>query len=186
MEHHADQPSCPYCVRLPTLLQCLDGISAGADQWIARPVSGIFVSPEGRVRRYIFAAYSNPDPTGLPNSLVFGLPLTIHRGPPGSEPGLYVCFASQSVVRLSKGLYWREGGLNQNEREDWDRFWHPIEHSLEANATAERSDTRERAEVRQSERDRRTLEGISYRDSLCALVTWWAKSKEKLQDAICQ
>src|ERR1700722_19485429 len=162
--------------------------SASADHPTASATlpSGCFVSPEGRVRRYIIAAYSNPDPTGLPNSLVFGLPLTIHRGPPGAEPGLYVCFVSQSVVRLSKGLYWREGGLNQNEREDWDRFWHPIEHSLEANETAERLGTRERSEVRQSERDRRTVEGISYRDSLCALVTWWAKSKEKLQDAICQ
>jgi hypothetical protein len=152
-----------------------------------RRLSGIFVSLEGHVKRYVLAAFSNPDSTELPNPLVFGLPLTIHRGHPEAEPALIVCFDPRTVVPLCRGLYFEEeDDLKYDPLEDWERFWKPIQKRLRASATPERSDWDEVRTVRHRDGDRRTLDGISYRDSLCASVTWWAKSKERLQDEICQ
>jgi hypothetical protein len=184
MERRSVQPRCPYCIRLATLIQHFEKMSSGADQWVARPVSGIFVSLEGEVRRFVLAGYSNPQPDELLNPLVFGLPLNIHRDHPEAEPALIVCFDPKSIVPLCKGLYWEEDDLQYDPLEDWDRFWSPIRKWVSASAAAERSDCDEVRGLRDSERDRRTLEGISYRDSLCAYVTWWAQCKETLQDAI--
>jgi hypothetical protein len=186
MEHNSVQASCPYCIRLATLIQHFARMSSGAYQWVVRPISGIFVSLEGEVRRFVLAAYSNPQPTELPNPLVFALPLTIQRRHEEAEPALIVCFDPKSVVPLCGGLYWHEDDLQYDPLEDWDCFWSPIREFVSASATAERSDCDEVRDLRHTQGDRRTLEGISYSDSLCAYVTWWAQCKETLQDAIYQ
>jgi hypothetical protein len=187
MEHNSVQASCPYCIRLGTLIQHFARMSSGADQWVARPVSGLFVSPEGEVRRFVLAGYSNAQPTELPNPLVFALPLTIQRRRQEAEPALIVCFDPKSIVPLCGGLYWEEDDLQYDPLEDWDRFWSPIRKWVsESAAAAERSDCDEVRDVRSTDRQRRTLEGISYKDSLCAYVTWWSQNKEKIQDAVCQ
>ena len=183
MEHHSNSPNCPYCVRLATLIQSFERMSLRAHQWIARPVPGIFVSLEGNVRRYVLAAYSNPHPAQLPNTLVFGVPLIIHRVHPGDEPELRACFDKKSIVPLSIGLYWKDDDLKYDQLKDWNRFWNPIEKCLQT-PPAEWLECQKANDVCRNETDRRTLDGISYRDSLCAYVTQWSQSKEKLQNAV--
>jgi hypothetical protein len=77
---------CRYCVRLATLMQHLRQISRGPHQWAVRPVSAIFVSIDGDATRYLLVGYSNPKTTGLPNNLVYGVPLNIHRGDAEAGP----------------------------------------------------------------------------------------------------
>jgi hypothetical protein len=186
MEHNSVEASCPCCIRLGTLIQHFARMSSGVDQWIVRPVSGLFVSTEGAVRRIVLAAYSNAGPSELPNPLISALPLTIQRHHQEAEPALIVCFDPKSIVPLCRGLYWHEHDLQYDPLEYWNRFWSPIQKCMSAPAAPERSDCDKVRDVRNTDRQRRTLEGISYKDSLCAYVSWWAKSKERLQDAIYQ
>jgi hypothetical protein len=184
MDTNAHRPNCPYCVGLAALISLFQRMSSGADQWIARPVSGLFVSVEGEVRRFVLAAFSNADPSDLPNPLVYGLPLTIHRNHPEAEPELLVCFAPQSAVPLARGLYLEDGELKYDPLEDWRRFWSPIEKCVFAREAADHPPCQKTGNDYRIEQQRRTLEGISYEDSLRAYVLWWGQSKESIQDAI--
>lgn len=122
MEHNSVEVSCPYCMRLGTLIQHFARMSSEVDQWVVRPVSGLFVSTEGVVKRFVLAAYSNAGPEELPNPLVFALPLTIQRRHQEAEPALIVCFDPKSIVPLCRGLYWHEDDLQYDPVEDWNRF----------------------------------------------------------------
>lgn len=186
MKHNSNSPDCPYCVRLMTLIGITDKMSLGTEQWIARPVPGIFVSVEGEVSRFAIAAYSNPDATGMPNPLVYGIPLTFYRSQPEADAEIRVCLNRESAVPLAGALYWDADELVYDMPEDEDRFWGPIEKRLRSSSPTGDSKCQEVTVVSHTEGDRRTLEGISYRASLCAYVTWWSQSKEKLQDAICR
>jgi hypothetical protein len=185
MDPNAHRPNCPYCVGIAALIQRFRRMSWGADQWIARPVSGLFVSVDGEVRRFALAAFSNADPSDLPNPLVYSLPLTIHRNHPEAEPELLVCFAPETVVPLAKGLYLEDGDLRYDALEDWHRFWQPIKKCVFApQATSNDLECHKRGNVDRFEHRRQTLEGVSYEDSLRAYVSWWGQSKESIQDAI--
>jgi hypothetical protein len=83
-------------------------------------------------------------------------------------------------------LYFEEDDLQYDPLEDWDRFWNPIQKCVSASAASARSDWDEVRNVRHTDGDRRTLEGISYKDSVCACVTWWSQNKEKILDAVYQ
>src|SRR5271168_1045577 len=119
----------------------LGDLSCGAYQWASTAVSGICVSDDKRSRQYLLVGYSNPEPEGLPNSLCFCFPVFIYRRAPGAELKHLVCFAPESVVPLSQGLYWEEDQLKNDSLEDWDRFWKPLRGCLRTNEVAQNSES---------------------------------------------
>src|SRR5260370_1205923 len=102
--------------------QRIKDLSFGTHQWISVPVTGIYISNENRSRLYLIVCYSNPDSTGIPNHLCFCLPLIVDRSDPGGGLKLLACFAPESIVQLSKGLYWEGDELKYDILEDWCRF----------------------------------------------------------------
>lgn len=173
---------CRYCVRLATLMQHVKEISRGPHQWAVRPVSGIFVSIDGEVARYVLAGYSNPKASGLPNNLVYGIPLNIHRGDAEANPKLIACFNPSSAIALLSGLYWTGSVLGYDSAKDWDRFWRPIEAVVAGTVAIDGIDGR--ALKACPDEGGQTLEGISYAESIASCLKWWAQSKEILQNAI--
>jgi hypothetical protein len=146
-------------------------------------LSGIFVSCDGDVSRYLLTGYSNPKTSGLPNNLVYAIPLTHHRTHPGAEIELRVCWSPTTTIPLLRGLYWKAGDLRYDPQKDMCRFWKPVEESLWQSAVTEP----ERQETRNERRrgpECSTLDGIAYIDSITASLKWWAQEKEILQNAI--
>ena len=178
------RPDCPYCVRLMTLVRIIEAMSHGAVQWIARPVPGIFVSIEGKVRQFLIVAYSNADGTGLPNPLVYGLPLAIYRSHPEAGDGDRAVLTRESAVPLAGALYWEVDELVYDMQEDEDRFWGPIEKRLRSSLPAADWKCQDGSAVSPTPGDTHTIDGISYRDSLLAYVKWWSQAKERFQNAI--
>ncbi|HZL26070.1 MAG TPA: hypothetical protein VFC39_06025 [Acidobacteriaceae bacterium] len=173
---------CRYCVRLATLIRHLKEISLGPHQWAMRPVSGIFVSINGEVARYVVAGYSNPKASGLPNNLVFGIPLNIHRGDAEASPELIVCFDPSSVIALLRGLYWTGSTFEYDPARDWDRFWSPVAAVVAGTVAINGVDGRT---VKASpDEGGQTLDGISYTESIASCLKWWAHCQETLQSAI--
>lgn len=148
------------------------------------PVTGIYVSTENRSRLYLIVCYSNPDPTGLPNHLCFCLPLIVDRSDPASGLKLLACFAPESIVPLSKGLYWEDDELKHDFLEDWFRFWEPLKRCLWPLETEQPSRYPGDENELGPETERQTLAGISYKDSINALVKSWSESKEELENEI--
>jgi hypothetical protein len=101
-------------------------MSHGANQWITLPSSGIFISLEGELQRYLLVGYTNPDPSGLPNALVYAVRLIADKPHVDAVPTHQCCFASKSIVPLSRGLYWVNGELVYDRMEDWRRFSQPL------------------------------------------------------------
>ena len=184
MDHCSADPNCRYCVRMATLMVHFRKISRGPHQWLVRPLIGSFVSCEGEVCRYLLTGYSNPKTSGLPNNLVYAIPLTHHRTPLGAEIELHVCFDPATAIPLLRGLYWKDGDLRYDPQRDMYRFWKPVERSLWEPAAEERPVCPKTSEERRAERESLTLDGIAYIDSLTASLKWWAQEKEILQNAI--
>jgi hypothetical protein len=181
MTSHPQQPSSPYRVRLVKLMQHFSRMSSGPNQWIARPVAGFFVSAEGRVVRYIIAAFSNPEPSNLPNPLIYAVPITIRQSEGGTESDLIVCLDPAMVVPLSKGLYLDGNELHYNESEDWDRFWRPMEEDL--SQPLEDMNWEQQRLLGESPAGRRkTLDGAPHLATLSAYVKWWANAKDQVQN----
>jgi hypothetical protein len=182
MDRNSTPPRCPYCVRLATLMQHFKRINRGPHQWAVRPVSGIFVSIDGEVARYVLAGYSNPKTSGLPNNLVYGIPLNIHRDDTEASPELIACFDPSSAIALLRGLYWAGDTFEYDPARDWGRFWRPIEAVLAGTITTNNSDRKVLA-VR-SYADRQTMEGVSHAESIASCLKWWTECKQILQNAI--
>ena len=126
-EYPFGQPNCEYCAKFSTVIRHLKDLSHGAYQWASTTVSGIWVSNDYRSRQFLLVGYSNPEGGGvLLNALCFCFPVFIYRPAAGGELKHLVCFAPESVVPLSKGLYWEEDQLKGDALEDWDRFWKPL------------------------------------------------------------
>ena len=96
---------------------------------------------------------------------------------------MLACFAPESIVPLSKGLYWEGDELKYDILEDWSRFWEPLKRCL---WTEEKQYSEYRCDGSEPdvEREWRTLEGISYKDSINAVAKLWSESKEKIQNEI--
>jgi len=103
-EHPFGQPNCGYCVEFLTATQRINNLSCEAHQWVALPVTGIYLSNENRSRLYLILCYSNPELAGLPNHLCFCLPLFVDRSDPRAGLKLLACFAPESMVPLSRGF----------------------------------------------------------------------------------
>jgi hypothetical protein len=181
-EHPFGQPNCGYCVEFLTATKRINDLSCGAHQWVSVPVTGIYVSGENRSRLYLIVCHSNPDPTGLPNHLCFCLPLFVDRSDCGIK--LFACFAPESMVPLSRGLYWEGDELKHDFLEDWCRFWEPLKRSLWSQEKARRSESHGNGNELDQEREMLTLEGISYKDSINAVLKLWSESKEDLENEI--
>ncbi len=177
-EHPFGQPNCDYCVEFLAATQRIKDLSFGAHQWLSVPVTGICLSNENRSRLYLIVCYSNPDPTGL-NHLSFCLPLFVDRSDPRVGVKLLACFAPESMVPLSRGLYWEGDELKYDFLEDWYRFWEPLKRSLWPQEKARRSEHQGKVSELGSGRMRLTLEGISYKDSINAVAKFWSESKEE-------
>ena len=184
MNHCSVDPNCRYCVRMATLMVHFRKISRGPHQWLVRPLSGIFVSYDGEVSRYMLVGYSNPKTSGLPNNLVYAIPLSHHRTHPGTEIELRVCFDPATAIPMLRGLYWNDGDLRYDPQKDMCRFWKPVERSLWEPAAETDPGCKEASKERPIERESLTLDGIRYIDSLTASLKWWAQEKEILQNAI--
>jgi hypothetical protein len=182
-DHPFGQPNCDYCLEFLTATQRIKDLCFGTHQWISVPVTGIYISNENRSRLYLIVCYSNPDSTGIPNHLCFCLPLIVDRSDPGGGLKLLACFAPESIVPLSRGLYWEGDELKNDILEDWCRFWEQLKRCLwteESQYSEYRCDGSEPG----VEREWRTLEGISYKDSINAVAKLWSESKEQLQNEI--
>jgi hypothetical protein len=178
------QPNCGYCVEFLTATQRINDLSCGAHQWVSVPVTGIYLSNENRSRLYLIVCYSSPDPTGLPNYLCFCVPLFVDRSDLRSGPKLLACFAPESVVPLSKGLYFEGDELKYDPLEDWCRFWKPLKRCLWPPERGPYSDCHGKRNGRDPEQERLTLEGISYKESVYAVARFWSESREELQNEI--
>jgi hypothetical protein len=159
-------------------------ISYGPHQWLVRPLSGYFVSREGEASHYLLVGYTNPKSTGLPNHLVYGLPIASYRSGPESETELRICCEQATAIPLSRGLYWSDRDLRYNPDRDWSRFWEPTEGLFPELGTAKESVGRERDKEFTMEREWRTLEGDTYIDSLTACLKRWSQERQVLQDAL--
>jgi hypothetical protein len=137
---------------------------------------------DGEVTRYVVAGYSNPKASGLPNHLVYGIPLNIHRGDAEASPGLIACFEPSSAIALSRGLYWTGDALGYDAVRDWNRFWRPIEAVVAGTVAIDGIDRR--ALKGRSDEGGQTLEGISYAESIASSLKWWSQCKDVLHDAI--
>jgi hypothetical protein len=94
---------------------------------------------------------------------------------------LLACFAPESIVPLSRGLYWEDDELKEDLLEDWSRFWDPLKHRLWESENELQSECQEdRAEL-DPNAQRLTLAGTSYKDSIDAVVKLWSESKEELE-----
>jgi hypothetical protein len=176
------QPGCDRCVDFLTAMRRILDFSFGVHQWIAQPVTDLRFRNKKWSRRYLIVCYSNPDSTGLPNHLSFCLPLLMGRIGPVGPRTLLACFASESIVPLSKGLYWEDNDLRYDALEDYSLFWKPLERCLwplEAERHSERS-----TNSMDPGQENSMLGGISYKDSIGALARVWSESKEKLQNEI--
>lgn len=183
VEHPFGQPNCEHCVEFSTVMQHLEDLSCGAHQWASLPVTGIHVSSENPSGGYLIVGYSNPD-RGLPNALCFCFPLLQYRYAPAEELKLLVCFAPESVVPLSEGLYWEEDELKYDCLEDWDRIWKRLSRCLCPKEMRLHSESLVDGGERQADLGMLTLEGIPYKDSITALVRLWSESRERLQHEI--
>jgi hypothetical protein len=181
-EHPFGQPNCGHCVEFLTATQRINDLSCGVHQWVSVPVTGIYLSNENRSRLYLIVCHSNPDPTGLPNHLCFCLPLFVDRSDRGLR--LLACFAPESIVPLSKGLYFEGDMLKNDPLEDWCRFWVPLKRCLWLPENRRHSERQGNDYGRDPEQERLTLEGISYKDSVYAVAKLWSESKEELQNEI--
>jgi hypothetical protein len=159
-------------------------ISRGRHQWLVRPLTGIFVSGEGEVSRYLLTGYSNPKSSGLPNNLIYAIPLYHFRPDPDSDTDLRVCIDPQTAIPLLRGLHWKNGDLKYDIERDRARFWEPVEKSLREPAQATNSQCHKTADDAHTEPTWQTLDGITYIDSLTASLSWWAQEKQVLQNAI--
>lgn len=182
MKH--SKTNCRYCVGLGILLRHLEKMSQGADQWMSLPSSGVFISSEGEIRRYLLVGYSNPDSSGLPNALVFAFQLISDKPTVQAVPTHQCCFAPKSIVPLSRGLYWVDDELVHDRMEDWRRFSQPLQKCLSHTKTLEQSNCGDARSERCVGAEKRTLENAEYKDSLLAQLTWWSQCEGRLQDAI--
>ena len=178
------KPNCEYCVEYPTVIQHLKDLCRGAHQWASLAVSGICVSIDERSLQYLLVGYSNPELGGLPNSLCFCFPLFRYNSAREGKLKHLVCFAPESVVPLSNGLYWEENQLKADALEDWDRFWNPLSGCLRTDGLRQNEDSVDDNGELRTEPGVLTLEGVPYKESVSALVTFWSQSREKLQDEI--
>jgi hypothetical protein len=184
MDHISADPNCRYCVRMATLMVHFRKISRGPHQWLVRPLTGIFVSCEGEASRYLLTGYSNPKASGLPNNLVYAIPLSHFRAHREVDIELRVCWSPATAIPLLRGLYWKDGDLRYDPEKDMCRFWKPVERSLWEPAAAEPSKREEASKEPRKGPETLTLDGIAYIDSLTASLKWWAQKKEILQNAI--
>ncbi|NYF53970.1 hypothetical protein HDF12_004369 [Edaphobacter lichenicola] len=182
-EYPFGQPNCEYCAEFSTVMQYLKDLSRGAHQWASMAVSGICVSNDERSRQYLLVGYSNPELGGLPNSLCFCFPLFRYNGARERELKHLVCFAPESAVPLSNGLYWEENQLKGDALEDWDCFWKPLSGCLRTDELRQVESAADNGELR-VDLEALTLEGVSYKESVSALVAIWSQSRERLQDEI--
>jgi hypothetical protein len=159
-------------------------MSQGANQWITLPSSGIFISLEGEIRRYVLVGYSNPDSSGLPNAVIYGVRLIADKPHVDAVPTHQCCFAPKSIVPLSRGLHWINGVLEYDPMEDWRRFSHPLQQFLTHTRAMEHSHSIAPPILGCTGGDQQTLEGVPYKDSLVAQMRWWSQSEGKFQDAI--
>jgi hypothetical protein len=183
-EHRFGQPNCDYCLDFLTATQRIRDLSCGAHQWTSVPVTGIYLSDDNRSRLYLIVCYSNPDPSGLPNHLCFCLPLIVDRSDPEGGLKLLACFAPESIVSLSMGLYWEDEELKYDVLEDWCRFWEPLKRSLWTPISEQLPKYQGDGNELDPKCEKLTLAGISYKDSVNAVARSWAESKEKLQNEI--
>jgi len=178
------KPNCEYCVEYPTVIQHLKDLCRGAHQWASLAVSGICVSNDERSRQYLLVGYSNPELGGLPNSLCFCFPLFRYKSARKGELTHLVCFAPESVVPLSNGLYWEEDQLKGDALEDWDRFWNPLSGCLRTEELRQNVESAADNGELWIGPELPTLEGVPYKESVDALVAFWSQSRERLQDEI--
>jgi hypothetical protein len=178
------QPNCGYCVEFLTATRRINDLSCGAHRWVSVPVTGVYLSNENRSRLYLIVCHSNPDSTRLPNHLCFCLPLFVDRSDPKGGIKLLACFAPESIIPLSKGLYWEGDELKCDPLEDWWRFWEPLKRCLWSPEKGRHSECQGQENELDPGQERLTLEGISYKESVYAVARFWAESREELQNEI--
>ncbi len=95
---------------------------------------------------------------------------------------LLACFASESVVPLSTGLYWENNDLKEDSVGDYILFSELLERCLWPQEAQHPS--KGVGDSMDSEQTNLMLGGIWYADSIQALVRLWSQSKAMLQNKI--
>jgi hypothetical protein len=172
------EQKCEYCVEFMSAVQCIENMSYGAHQWASQLVTGVFVGDRNRPRTFLIIAFANANSDGTPNPLSFLVPLNAVGGK------LLVCFAPGSMTPITEGLYWKGDELLPDCFEDRERLWEPLKLGLWPPSTERHSDRLTDQSEGQLGAAAVTLDGMSYRDSVKALVRYLAESKERLTDEI--
>jgi hypothetical protein len=178
------QRNCEYCVELHVVMQRIDDISSGAHQWTCLPATSLMVGKQKRRCDWLVVGYSNPNSECLPNLLSYCFPIIFDRDKDGGGSRLLVCFAPDSMHPLCRGLYWEEDELKCDCFEDWERFWEPLRRSLWPPTAEEYPLNPTYRDLHLSLPNIKTLEGVTYRESIEGHVRLWAKSKAALQKVI--
>lgn len=171
-------------VELWVLLRHLDALSYGSEQWLGLPLAPYFMTAWGEVQRYILVGYTNTGPSNLPNSLVYLIPIEKYQGSLDRHPKLLCTIGPDHIIPLSKGLYLLDDELKYNQQEDMNRFCQPLLEQLSLVVPSliwDHAQTSESAEQRMRSQ---TLDGLTYRDALCALLTTWSESRQHIQNEI--
>jgi hypothetical protein len=183
MEQPTEQVGNRY-VELGVLLRHLDAMSHGDEQWVGLPLAPSFATTDGEVQKYFLVGYSNPDPTNLPNPLVYLVPIELYQAPDGSQAKLLCSIGADLIIPLSKGLYWSGDELRCDQQEDQARFCGPLMKQLVQPVPTPVWGCSGMSERRKPDTDRQTMDGILYRDALCAVLRRWSESKQQIQNAI--
>lgn len=184
MEPPTEQKRSRYRVTLADVLRHLDEMSNGAEQWMGIPLAPYFISNEGNNQRYILVAYSDPDPTNLPNTLVYGVPIE-HRSASADTPAaLLCCLAPEHLVPISRGLYWLNDLLDYDPFEDMARFWEPLKKQVLQPTPAPDSTCSDTSKMWTPDTIRETMDGMTYRYAVRAKLIWLSQSKQRIQNAI--
>jgi hypothetical protein len=166
------------------LLRHLDAMCNGIEQWRALPLAPSFISTKGDVLRYVLVGYSNPDPSHLPNTLVYLVPIERYRPCEDAPESLYCSVGFDMIVPLAKGLYWAKDVLNYDLVEDLVRFCEPLMRQLSLPVPPKEFRYPNSPARQNSDADSQTMDGMSYRESLLAKLRWWSGRRQKIQNAV--
>ncbi|WP_263377074.1 hypothetical protein [Granulicella aggregans] len=175
---------CDRCVDFFEIVRSLASLNHGSHQW-AYHISPALDFPNAgrRATRYLLVAYSNPDPTGIPNHLCFCVPLFFRSPSRPDKPSIVACFDIEAITPLSHGLYWENDRLAGDFLGDFDLFYEPLANLF---WNQDSSSVSPNTEVIQAEPqpDRMSIEGVTYQESITALLWRWVLSKEELEREI--
>jgi hypothetical protein len=176
---------CDRCVDFFEFIRAINTLNQGPHQWAYHISPALDIPNAGRrFPRYLLIAYSNPDSSGIPNHLCFCVPLFFRRRSDPGKPSIIACFEVSALTALSSGLYWENGRLVGDFLGDFDLFYEPLAKLFWNRNSRSTSDSSTSSPLGEPQTDKLTIEDISYKESIRALLWRWNLAPEELARAI--